>query len=124
MDSAKETREKLRGPARELRNEIPDVLKAFGELARAATADGELDTRTKEFAALAIAISKQCDGCVVAHLRNLVRLGATKRQVAEICGVAILMDGGPGTVWGPRALAAYDEIVAERSEVSGPSENK
>ena len=24
-------------------------------------------------------------------------------------GVAIAMNGGPGTVWGPRALAAYQE---------------
>ena len=25
-------------------------------------------------------------------------------------GVAITMNGGPGTVWGPRALAAYQEF--------------
>ena len=26
-------------------------------------------------------------------------------------GVAITMNGGPGTVWGPRALAAFQEFV-------------
>jgi hypothetical protein len=26
--------------------------------------------------------------------------------------VVILMNGGPGTVWGPRALAAFDEFAA------------
>ncbi len=123
MDSAKETQEKLRGPARALRDEIPDVFRAYGELSRAAMADGELSDLTKEFAALAIAIVKQCDGCIVAHVRNLVRLGATRHQVAELCGVAIMMDGGPGTVWGPRSLAAYDELVAERS-TDGSSLNK
>ncbi len=123
MDTAKEIRDELRGPARQLRDEIPDVFRAYGELARAATAEGELSSATKEFAALAIALIKQCDGCIVAHLRNLVRLGATRRQVAELCGVAVLMDGGPATVWGPRALAAYDELVGERS-VGGSSENK
>jgi len=26
-------------------------------------------------------------------------------------GVAISMNGGPGTVWGPRALAAFQEFA-------------
>lgn len=26
-------------------------------------------------------------------------------------GVAIMMNGGPGLVWGPRALAAYNEFA-------------
>jgi alkylhydroperoxidase/carboxymuconolactone decarboxylase family protein YurZ len=55
-------------------------------------------------------------------VRNLVRLGATRRQISELCGVAIMMDGGPGTVWGPRALAIYDELHLERS--SGGSSEK
>jgi hypothetical protein len=29
--------------------------------------------------------------------------------VAEALGVTIMMDGGPGTVWAARALAAFDE---------------
>jgi len=28
-------------------------------------------------------------------------------------GVAIVMNGGPGTVWGPRAYAAFEEFAAE-----------
>jgi hypothetical protein len=28
-------------------------------------------------------------------------------------GVVILMNGGPGTVWGPRALAAYREFAGD-----------
>jgi hypothetical protein len=27
-------------------------------------------------------------------------------------GVVIMLNGGPGTVWGPRALAAYREFTA------------
>jgi hypothetical protein len=33
--------------------------------------------------------------------------------VAEALGVAIMMNGGPGTVWGPRAYAAFQEYAAE-----------
>jgi alkylhydroperoxidase/carboxymuconolactone decarboxylase family protein YurZ len=39
----------------------------------------------------------------------------TRQQLAEAIGVAIAMNGGPGTVWGPRALRAFDEALAERS---------
>jgi hypothetical protein len=28
-------------------------------------------------------------------------------------GVAITMNGGPGTVWGPRALQAFQEFAAD-----------
>jgi hypothetical protein len=30
--------------------------------------------------------------------------------------VVIMMNGGPGTVWGPRALAAYREFAAPEAE--------
>ncbi len=72
-------------------------------------------------AALAIAITRECDGCIVAHVRNLVRLGATRHAVAELIGVAILMNGGPGMVWGPRALAAFDQVVAETASSGSPN---
>jgi AhpD family alkylhydroperoxidase len=113
MDSATQTRDRLRAQALELREEIPEVYRAFAELSRASMGDGELPALTKEMAALAISIVKECDGCVIAHARALVRLGATRRQVSELIAVTIMMDGGPATVWGPRALAAYDELVAE-----------
>ena len=39
--------------------------------------------------------------------------GATAQEVAEALGVAILMNGGPGTVWGPRAYESFQEFAAE-----------
>ena len=35
-------------------------------------------------------------------------------------GVVILMNGGPGTVWGPRALAAFEEFARARPRDDGP----
>ena len=70
---------------------------------------------TKELIALGIAITRECDGCVLAHVRGAKRAGATRQEIAETCGVAILMNGGPGTVWGPRALALYDELATSDS---------
>jgi AhpD family alkylhydroperoxidase len=110
MDHYHQLQENLRGPYRALRHAIPDVMSAYSALSSAAMADGVLSTKTKELIALAISITLECDGCVAAHARGLARQGATQGEVAEMIGVAISMNGGPGTVWGPRALAAFQEF--------------
>lgn len=101
----------LRQPARDLREQIPDVIGAYANMQRAAMADGALPAKMKELIALAIAVTRECDGCVAAHARGAARQNATEEEVAETMGVAIMMNGGPGTVWGPRALAAFKEMV-------------
>jgi AhpD family alkylhydroperoxidase len=70
-----------------------------------------LSAKTKELIALAVSVTRECDGCIVAHARGAARRGATDAEVAETVGVAINMNGGPGTVWGARALAAYREYA-------------
>jgi AhpD family alkylhydroperoxidase len=114
VESMDSIREELRQPARDLHELIPEVMRAHAELSSAAMAEGELTTATKELLALAIAVTRECDGCIVAHARGALRAGVTRQQVAEAMGVAISMNGGPGTVWGPRALRVYDEAVAAR----------
>jgi AhpD family alkylhydroperoxidase len=71
-----------------------------------------LSAATKELLATVIAITRECDGCIVSHTRGAARQGVTRQQLAEAVGVAIMMNGGPGTVWGPRALRSFDESVA------------
>jgi AhpD family alkylhydroperoxidase len=101
--------EELAPLGRDLRRAIPDVYKGFGELHSAALAPGALDTSVKELIALAIGVSQRCDGCIASHARGAVKAGATKEQAAEAIGVTYLMDGGPATVYGPRAYAAFCE---------------
>lgn len=95
---------------RDLRKAIPDVYKGFGELHHAAFAPGALDTRTKELIAFAIGVVEQCDGCIASHARGAVKAGATKQEAAEAIGVTYLMNGGPATIYGPRAYAAFCEF--------------
>jgi len=83
----------------------------FNALHTAAMAEGVLSMKAKELIALAIAITRECDGCIAAHARGAARRGATVEEVTEMIGVAISMNGGPGTVWGPRALAAFHEFA-------------
>ena len=113
MDTYHQLREDLRGPHRALREAIPDVMSAYRGLSGAAMADGALSAKTKELIALAISITRECDGCIVAHARGSARQGATPAEVSETIGVAISLNGGPGTVWGPRALEAFQEFSAD-----------
>jgi len=96
----------------DLRKRIPDVYAGFSEMHKASMADGALDRVTKELIALAISVTEQCDGCIASHARGAARKGATEEQVAEAIGVAIMLSGGPGTAYGPRAWDAFKEFVA------------
>jgi AhpD family alkylhydroperoxidase len=105
----------LRGPARELREHIPDTYKGFAQLHAASMADGVLSAKVKELIALAIAVADRCDGCIASHARGAVRTGASPQEVAETLGVTIMMGGGPSTVYAPRAWEAYQEFQAAQT---------
>jgi len=102
--------DELRPLHRELRHCIPEVYKGFQALHGAAFAPGSLDVKTKELIALAIAVIEHCDGCIASHAQSAVRAGASRQEAAEAIGVAFLMNGGPATIYGPRAYAAFCEF--------------
>ena len=107
--------DEMRPLHRELRHAIPDVYKTFGEFHHAAFQDGALDTKTKELIALAIAVIERCDGCIASHAEGAAKAGASRQEAAEAIGVAFLMNGGPATIYGPRAYAAFCEFAPEAS---------
>jgi AhpD family alkylhydroperoxidase len=111
MTHFRDTMNDLREPGRELRQAIPDVYAAYAAVQRAVMVDGALPVKLKELIALAIAVTRECDGCIAAHAKGSAAASATEAEVAEAMGVAIMMNGGPGTVWGPRALAAFKEFA-------------
>jgi AhpD family alkylhydroperoxidase len=110
MEHNHEIQAALRPQVAALRELIPDIWAGFAQLHRSSLAAGELDSATKELIALAISVVEGCDGCIAAHARGAVRHGATRQQVAEALGVTLLMDGGPASIYAPRALAAFGEF--------------
>jgi AhpD family alkylhydroperoxidase len=125
MGDAAAVQREARALGRELRRAIPDTYKAYAQLHGAVLEPGALGTSTKELIALAIAVTRECDGCIAAHADGAARSGATTDEVAEAIGVAILMNGGPATVYGPRAFAAFREFAEaptpQRRSVAHPS---
>lgn len=103
--------------ARTLRKMIPGVYEGFVGLSGAAMAPGALDAKTKELLALVMAVTLRCDGCIATHARGAASRGAAPEEVAEALGVTLLMNGGPGTVYAPRAFDAFLEFhAAERAK--------
>ncbi len=94
-----------------LRSDIPDVMKGFGDLARAATRSGALDQKTKELIAIALGVAAHCDACIGFHVQTLVRLGATKAELEEALGMAVYMGGGPSLMYSANAVAAFEEFA-------------
>jgi AhpD family alkylhydroperoxidase len=107
----KDVLDELRPLHRELRRAIPDVYRSFTEFHHASFAAGALDVKSKELIALAISVIERCDGCIASHAEGAARAGATRQEAAEAIGVSFLMGGGPSTIYGPRAYAAFCEFT-------------
>lgn len=103
-------RTELRQGYRDLNEALPEQMKAFGALHRSAVADGALPASVKELMAVAIGIVTRCDGCITLHLHDALRAGATREQVAETIGVAVLMGGGPASTYATDAWRALEQF--------------
>jgi AhpD family alkylhydroperoxidase len=89
-----------------LRQQAPEVMRAFGQMAQAATRTGALDTRTKELIALGISVAVRCDPCITYHAKAAIKAGATDAELAEAMGLAIYMGAGPSAMYAAKALEA------------------
>lgn len=94
----------------ELRKSSPDTMNGFYAMAKAATADGALDRKTKEFIALAIGVTQRCDGCIGFHAKALKELGATREEVSDVLSMCVYMGGGPALMYAADALRAFDQF--------------
>ena len=96
----------------QLRQEIPDTMRGFGALAQGATKEGVLDAKTKELIAAALSVAARCDPCIGFHAQALVKLGATRAEMAETMAMAVYMGGGPSLMYAAKMSAAFDEFTA------------
>lgn len=97
---------------RRLYSKLPGPMAGFNSLHTKSIADGALPRVVKELMALAIGITTHCEGCIAFHVHDALKAGATRAQVEETIGVAIMMGGGPALVYGADALTALDQFEA------------
>jgi AhpD family alkylhydroperoxidase len=86
------------------------LAKAFGGVASAALEEGHLTVKVKELIAVGIAVQAGCDFCIAHHVEACLKAGATEEEIAETCGVAVLMGGGPALMYSGKAMEMVEEL--------------
>ncbi len=93
-----------------LDKDIHGTIAGFQQMHKAAIGEGSLSTKVKELIALGIAISVRCDGCIAVHVKAAMAAGASREEIAETVGVAVLMGGGPSAVYGTKVMKAIEQF--------------
>lgn len=91
----------------EIGRSSPGTVRGYRELGNAGGARDLLGAKTRELIALAVAVTRQCDGCIVVHVDAAVKAGATRDEIAEALGVAIAVNAGAALIYSTRVLDAY-----------------
>ena len=89
----------------------PETMLGFGQLARAAMAEGTVSAKHKELIALAIGVTQGCSGCIGFHVKALHRLGCTRAELEEMLGVCVYMGGGPALMHTAEVLKAWEAMA-------------
>ncbi|WP_220092497.1 carboxymuconolactone decarboxylase family protein [Parvibaculum sp.] len=86
----------------------PEIVKAYAGLHRANAASSRLDAKMRELIALGVAVTLRCDGCINAHTDAAISAGATKEEIVDALGVAVMVNAGATMVYSARTIDAFD----------------
>jgi len=95
-----------------LGRELPGPLGGFNNMHKGAMREGVLSPKFKELMALAIAVATRCEDCISWHVHDALKAGASRAEVLETLGVALLMGGGPALMYACHAVEALDQFAA------------
>lgn len=86
-----------------------EILNGYHSLSNAGNTTNVLDAKTRELIALAVAVTRQCDGCITTHTDAAIKQGATREEIIEALGVAIAVNAGAALVFSARVVDAFNE---------------
>ncbi|MEO6800701.1 MAG: carboxymuconolactone decarboxylase family protein [Rhodanobacter sp.] len=96
-----------------LAKELPGVMSGFGRLHMESTRAGIVPAKYKELIALAVAICVDCEDCIAFHTHDAMSKGAVHEEIVETIGVAIMMGGGPASMYACAAYEALEQFEAQ-----------
>jgi AhpD family alkylhydroperoxidase len=94
----------------------PDSVRGYRTLGEAGKRSNVLGPKIRELIALAVAVTVQCDGCIVVHTEAALQNGATEEEILEALGVAVNVKAGSALIYSARAL---DALKAKMEGASG-----
>jgi AhpD family alkylhydroperoxidase len=94
----------------------PDIVRGYLTLSDAGKSTNLLDRKIRELIALAVAVTVQCDGCIVVHTDAALKNGATQQEIIEVLGVAVAGKAGSALIYSTRVL---DAVKAKSEQQTG-----
>jgi AhpD family alkylhydroperoxidase len=96
--------------AEQLGSETEKFMPAFTQFREQVLAAGALSYHIKQLMALTIVIVMHCDKCIDTYVRDALKAGASRDEILEAIGVALLMGGAPVIVYASEALDALNQL--------------
>ncbi|MGA2477321.1 MAG: carboxymuconolactone decarboxylase family protein [Spirochaetia bacterium] len=92
----------------------PEIVRGYRTLGDAGKSTNTLDPKIRELIAVAVAVTRQCDGCIAVHTDAALKNGASREEVTEALGVAIAVNAGAALIYSSRALDAFSSKQAAK----------
>src|SRR5271169_1194534 len=100
--------DQIKAAVKEISAVNPDIVKAYAGFHRANSGSMHIDAKVRELIALGVAVTLRCDGCITAHTDAAIKAGATKDEIVEALGVAIMVNAGAAMVYSAHTIDAFD----------------
>jgi AhpD family alkylhydroperoxidase len=85
-----------------------EIIKGYRGLSDAGNATNLLGAKVRELIALAVAVTRQCDGCIAVHTDAAIQAGATREEIVEALGVAVAVNAGAALIFSSRVMDAFN----------------
>ena len=76
----------------------PDIVRGYRGLSESGAKTDLLGAKTRELIALAVAVTRQCDGCIVTHTDGAIKQGASREEIIEALSVAVTVNAGAALI--------------------------
>ncbi len=90
-----------------------EIVKGYRGLSEAGNQTNLLGAKMRELIAIAVAVTRQCDGCITVHTDAAIKQGATREEIIEALGVAVAVNAGAALIFSTRVMDAFAAKTAE-----------
>lgn len=104
MSEVSEKQKDLQRQIGALAKASPELVGGFARASKVAFAPGSFTSAQKELMAVAIAVAKGCEACILYHVGAALKHGAKEAELVEALEVAVEMSGGSAIMYGAKAL--------------------
>ncbi len=113
MNEMHQKLEEIKELTERLQSEYPTETNAFLGFLNKAEEGKALSMRQKELINVGLAVAAQCEWCIVFHVQNAVKAGATRDEIVEAGFMAVIMHGGPAYMYMTPLFQALREFLPE-----------